>query len=107
MESITSPFQVVQAFSPGEAFVTNLSLFALTSVLEVVGTNLGTWHWVSVLPWVNLPMGDAPSAIGGAYCGLAVFSDLLARSVQTFKERVFRVANATASEAAPLLDTLS
>jgi hypothetical protein len=48
--------------------------FLITSVLELVGTGLGNWTWVSSAPVLGIPIGNPPSAIAAGYC----LMDLLA-----------------------------
>jgi hypothetical protein len=44
------------------------AIFAVTGMLEVVGTALGCWAWAPVQPITGLPSGNPPSAIAAAYC---------------------------------------
>jgi hypothetical protein len=42
--------------------------FALTMVLEFYGTSLGTWTWQAQVPYLGIPCGNPPAAIGVGYC---------------------------------------
>lgn len=42
--------------------------FFITSVLELVGTNFGTWRWQILAPVSHIPTGNPPSVISAGYC---------------------------------------
>jgi hypothetical protein len=44
------------------------SAFFVTSILEIVGTNFGTWAWQVSAPISNIPTGNPPSVISAGYC---------------------------------------
>lgn len=44
------------------------AVFVATSVLEILGTSLGNWYWVETQPLTQIPQGNPPSVIAGAYC---------------------------------------
>ncbi len=45
-----------------------LGAYFITSWLELVGTHLGTWHWVPIDPASGLPQGNPPSGVAAWYC---------------------------------------
>jgi len=53
--------------------------FTLTMGLEFYGTNLGTWEWRPVLPFLGIAASNPPACIGAGYCVLDVISRLLAQ----------------------------
>jgi hypothetical protein len=36
--------------------------------LEIIGTAVGTWHWVPIDPVLGLPQGNPPSGVAAWYC---------------------------------------
>ncbi len=42
--------------------------FVATSVLEILGTSLGTWTWAAEVPGIGAPQGNPPAAIAAGYC---------------------------------------
>lgn len=44
------------------------AVFVATSALELLGTGLGTWTWAETQPLTQIPQGNPPSVIAGAYC---------------------------------------
>lgn len=44
------------------------SAFFVTSILELVGTNFGTWRWQVYAPVSHIPTGNPPSVISAGYC---------------------------------------
>lgn len=44
------------------------SAFFVTSILELVGTNFGTWAWQVSAPISHIPTGNPPSVISAGYC---------------------------------------
>lgn len=51
--------------------------FAMTMTLEFYGTDLGLWAWAARSPFLGLPTGNPPAAIGAGYCVM----DTLARAL--------------------------
>ncbi len=47
---------------------TYVGAFAVTSLLELMGTGLGSWTWAASAPVLHVPIGNPPSVIAGAYC---------------------------------------
>jgi hypothetical protein len=45
-----------------------IGIFFATSMLEIVGTTLGTWRWAATMPYLGIPAGNPPSVIAGGYC---------------------------------------
>ena len=43
-------------------------IFFATSMLEIVGTTVGTWRWEPAMPYLGIPAGNPPSVIAGGYC---------------------------------------
>jgi hypothetical protein len=52
--------------SPRGAIFTGI--FFATSMLEIVGTTVGTWRWEPAMPYLGIPAGNPPSVIAGGYC---------------------------------------
>jgi hypothetical protein len=44
------------------------SAFFVTSILELIGTNFGTWAWQVSAPISHIPTGNPPSVISAGYC---------------------------------------
>ena len=42
--------------------------FFVTSILELWGTNMGTWAWQVYAPVSHIPTGNPPSVIAAGYC---------------------------------------
>jgi hypothetical protein len=42
--------------------------FIATTVLELVGTRFGNWHWAESVPGLGIPQGNPPAAIAAGYC---------------------------------------
>jgi hypothetical protein len=55
----------------GRAPLVYCGAFLITSYLELLGTQLGSWEWARHAGL--LPMGNPPSVISGAYCFLDLF----------------------------------
>jgi hypothetical protein len=55
----------------GRAPLVYCGAFLITSYLELIGTQLGSWEWARHAGL--LPMGNPPSVISGAYCFLDLF----------------------------------
>ncbi len=59
--------------------------FIATSVLEIIGTQLGNWRWAATVPGLGISQGNPPSAIAAGYCLLdAVVLYLCGRPWLTF-----------------------
>ncbi len=56
--------------------------FVIASLIELVGTALGLWHWSPVMPGLGLPSSAVPSAVAGGYCFFAVVGGWLAEATQ-------------------------
>jgi len=61
--------------------------FALTAMLELYGTHLGTWAWAPHDPTGLLSASNPPSGIPGGYCWLDFWALLLAPSVHALLVR--------------------
>jgi hypothetical protein len=57
--------------------------FAMTTALELYGTDLGIWQWSPVLPVLMLPAGNPPTGIGAGYAAM----DALTRRIVARIER--------------------
>jgi hypothetical protein len=42
--------------------------FIATTVLELVGTSFGNWHWAASVPGLGVSQGNPPAAIAAGYC---------------------------------------
>jgi hypothetical protein len=85
-----------------------LGAYFITSWLELVGTHLGTWHWVPIDPASGLLQGNPPSGVAAWYClvdavaiaGAPVVLDVLGRLRSDFAPaspaRISRYANVLA-----------
>jgi hypothetical protein len=45
-----------------------LAAFFITTWLELIGTEVGTWKWAAIDPVLNLPQGNPPSGVAAWYC---------------------------------------
>ncbi|MEE9355324.1 MAG: hypothetical protein V3U75_07015 [Methylococcaceae bacterium] len=45
-----------------------LAAFFITTWLELIGTAVGTWHWVPIDPVLKLSQGNPPSGVAAWYC---------------------------------------
>lgn len=52
----------------GRSPMVYLAAFFITTWLELIGTAVGTWHWASIDPVLNLPQGNPPSGVAAWYC---------------------------------------
>ncbi|MCX8050000.1 MAG: hypothetical protein N3A55_10155 [Methylohalobius sp.] len=52
----------------GRAPLVYLAAFFVTTHLELIGTALGTWTWVTLDPILSLPQGNPPSGVAAWYC---------------------------------------
>ena len=52
----------------GRSPMVYLAAFFITTWLEIIGTAVGTWHWASIDPVLNLPQGNPPSGVAAWYC---------------------------------------
>jgi hypothetical protein len=52
-------------------------MFVLALMMELYGTAMENWVWVSTAPWVNLSATNPPFSAGAFYCAL----DLLVLSI--------------------------
>ena len=73
----------------GSARTLYATMFVLALLMELYGTALGNWVWVSPSPWVNLSAANPPFSAGAFYCAL----DLLVLSALNakFKGRLLAV----------------
>jgi hypothetical protein len=46
------------------------TMFILALIMELYGTALGNWFWVSPAPWVHLSAANPPFSAGAFYCAL-------------------------------------
>jgi len=46
------------------------TMFILALIMELYGTALGNWFWVSPAPWVQLSAANPPFSAGAFYCAL-------------------------------------
>ena len=61
--------------------------FALASLVELAGTFFDTWEWAPVMPWLQVPSANPPSAAAGGYCTFTLAALGLARLAQHFFTR--------------------
>jgi hypothetical protein len=52
----------------GRSPLVYLGAFFVTTWLEIIGTAVGTWHWVPIDPVLGLPQGNPPSGVAAWYC---------------------------------------
>lgn len=52
----------------GRSPLVYLAAFFITTWLELIGTAVGTWHWVPIDPVLHLPQGNPPSGVAAWYC---------------------------------------
>jgi len=45
-----------------------LAAFFITTWLELIGTTVGTWKWVTIEPIFGLSQGNPPSGVAAWYC---------------------------------------
>lgn len=79
--------------------------FGVTSLLELGGVALGTWHWARVVPVLGFTAGDPPSLVAGGYCTFGVVGIQLERIVSAWRaRRRASITGALADGAAPSVD---
>jgi hypothetical protein len=61
----------------GKAKKLYATMFVLSLILEIYGTQLGNWAWVYQVPWIGLTSTNPPISAGAFYCIL----DLLVVSI--------------------------
>jgi hypothetical protein len=54
-------------------------MFILALIMELYGTALGNWFWVSPAPWLNVNAANPPFSAGAFYCALDLLVLLLLR----------------------------
>ncbi|MSP27805.1 MAG: hypothetical protein EXR80_05050 [Methylococcales bacterium] len=52
----------------GRSPMVYLAAFFITTWLELIGTEVGTWKWAAIDPVLNLPQGNPPSGVAAWYC---------------------------------------
>jgi hypothetical protein len=60
------------------------TMFLLALIMELYGTALGNWFWVTPAPWLNLSAANPPFSAGAFYCAL----DLLVLAI--LRANIFR-----------------
>ncbi len=61
------------------------SCFVYTAILEILGTSLGNWNWVTHEPVLGIPQANPPSGAGLGYCMLDLTTML---AVEAIRRRV-------------------
>jgi hypothetical protein len=76
----------------GRSPMVYLAAFFITTWLELIGTEVGTWKWAAIDPVLNLPQGNPPSGVAAWYClvdAVAIGgSPHLLKIAQQLKERL-------------------
>ena len=52
----------------GRSPMVYLAAFFITTWLELIGTEVGTWKWAAIDPVLHLPQGNPPSGVAAWYC---------------------------------------
>lgn len=52
----------------GRSPMVYLAAFFITTWLELIGTEVGTWQWAAIDPVLHLPQGNPPSGVAAWYC---------------------------------------
>ena len=52
----------------GRSPLVYLAAFFITTWLELIGTAVGTWHWVPIDPVLHWSQGNPPSGVAAWYC---------------------------------------
>ncbi|MDP2904276.1 MAG: hypothetical protein Q8N96_14415 [Methylovulum sp.] len=52
----------------GRSPMVYLAAFFITTWLELIGTDVGTWKWAAIDPVLKLPQGNPPSGVAAWYC---------------------------------------
>jgi len=52
----------------GRSPMVYLAAFFITTWLELIGTEVGAWHWASIDPLLGWEQGNPPSGVGAWYC---------------------------------------
>ena len=52
----------------GRSPMVYLAAFFITTWLELIGTAVGTWHWVPIDPVLHWSQGNPPSGVAAWYC---------------------------------------
>ncbi len=52
----------------GRSPMVYLAAFFITTWLELIGTEVGTWKWAAIDPVLQLPQGNPPSGVAAWYC---------------------------------------
>lgn len=52
----------------GRSPMVYLAAFFITTWLELIGTDVGTWKWATIDPVLQLPQGNPPSGVAAWYC---------------------------------------
>jgi hypothetical protein len=53
-------------------------VFLVVAALELYGTSIGTWRWVTELPGLGIPQGNPPSGVASGYVAFDVEALLIA-----------------------------
>lgn len=60
------------------------AMFLIALLLELYGTWVGNWRWVSREPWFGLSATNPPAAVGALYCALDALVALALSGVRRF-----------------------
>jgi hypothetical protein len=77
-------YLVCVIFGPSRALYA--TMFVLALIMELYGTALGNWYWVTPAPWTGLSAANPPFSAGAFYCALdllvlASLTPLLSKSL--------------------------
>jgi hypothetical protein len=63
-------------------------MLLVVAVLELFGTQMGTWRWESTWPILDLPAGNPPSGVAAGYCAFDALALKLGPRLQRLADRL-------------------